>query len=316
MNVKILSLSLTMAIAGLTHSAYAKAFELVTATDSVQLKQTPKKIAVYDLSILDTLNALNIEAQLVPESNYAGSLSKYNANQYIKAGTLFEPNYAKLKQAKPDLILVASRSSKNLDSLKQVAPSLDLTANTNEYIADLQKRSMILAKAFDREALAQQKLQAVLALQSQVKAKTQGKTALMLFAMGDNFMPHAENERFGFVYQLTGFNSVLAAASLNPAARPEAGSPEARALQQQNLEKLKQAVAQQPDYIIVLDRGAVGNGNYTAKDNIAKHPILAQANAVQKQKVIYVNADAWYIIGAGLDNTSVMLNEISQGIQP
>ena len=45
---------------------------------NIQLKKAPKKIAVYDLSALDTLNALGLEAQLVPAASFAGNLSKYS----------------------------------------------------------------------------------------------------------------------------------------------------------------------------------------------------------------------------------------------
>ncbi|WP_425915473.1 hypothetical protein [Acinetobacter sp. TSRC1-2] len=50
----------------------------------------PKKIAVYELSILDPLNALNIQAQIVPKTTFTGSLTLYNQAQFIKAGSLFE----------------------------------------------------------------------------------------------------------------------------------------------------------------------------------------------------------------------------------
>ena len=49
----------------------------------------------------------------------------------------------------------------------------------------------------------------------------------MLFAVGENFMPHAENDRFGFVYELAGFKPVLDPSEQSNAPRPEAGSPEA-----------------------------------------------------------------------------------------
>lgn len=39
----------------------------VPEQNTIELKKTPQTIAVYDLSILDTLNALGIEAKLFPK---------------------------------------------------------------------------------------------------------------------------------------------------------------------------------------------------------------------------------------------------------
>ena len=133
----------------------------------------------------------------------------------------------------------------------------------------------------------------------------------MLFAVGDQYMPHAANDRFGFVYELTGFKSVLPLTEKTDAARPEAGSAEALAAQKKNAENLTAAMQKNPDYLIVLDRGAVHTQNYATKQGIKDHPILGQSEAVKQNKVIFVNADAWYLTGAGLDNTAFMLKEIS-----
>ena len=308
-------LALAIASMGINSALYAKAFKLADTQTSIELKSQPKKIAVYDLSILDTLNALKIKAQLVPETTYFGSLASYQHNQTLKAGTLFEPKLDVLKKAQPDLILIGGRSAKHLETLSQIAPTLNLSPNTTHYIDDLKARTLSLAKAFDREKIATQKLAEVDQLLNTLHAKTQGQSALMLFAAGENFMPHAANDRFGYVHELSGWRSVLPLTDKSVSTpRAEAGSPEALAQAQKNLELLKSAVDQNPDYIIVLDRGAVNTQKYTAQDKIEKHEILSQAEAVKNRKVIYVNADAWYLTGAGLDNTIFMLKELLQKI--
>ena len=295
--------------------AFAAPFSLNTSDASVELPQPPQKIAVYDLSILDTLNALGVEAQIVPQATFAHQLSRYGQAQFVKAGTLFEPDMAKLQQLKPDLILVGSRSSKKAEALQAIAPTLDLTADTQHYMQDLNTRTLELARAFNRVPQAQQQLKKIEKLQQQLQHKTRNKTGLMLFAAGDHYMPHAANERFGFVYELSGLKPVLPAAELSGAPRPEAGSPEALALQKKNQERLQRAIQAQPDYIIVLDRGAVNTGKYATKTGIKTHPVLSTAQAVKHNRVIFVDADAWYLTGAGLANTEFMLKELAQGIR-
>ena len=280
----------------------------------IQLKKAPKTLAVYELSALDTLNALGVDAQIVPKASFSGDLSRYQNEQFIKAGSLFEPDLNVLTAAKPDLIIVGGRSASKAESLKSIAPTLNLSPDTQNYMADLITRSLTLAKAFNKEKIAQEKLAHIANLQAELKTKTQGKSALMLFAVGENFMPHAENDRFGFVYDFAGFQSVLPLSEKSDAPRAEAGSPEALKAAELNIQRLNAAVAQNPDYIIVLDRGAVNTQKYTAQDNILKHPALKNAQALQAKKVIYVNADAWYITGAGLNNTAFMLEELLKAL--
>ncbi|MFX2256677.1 ABC transporter substrate-binding protein [Acinetobacter variabilis] len=280
---------------------------------NIQLKKAPKKIAVYDLSALDTLNALGLEAQLVPAASFAGNLSKYQQGKFTKAGSLFEPDLNVLKTAKPDLIIVGGRSASKAEAVKGIAPTLDLSPDTSQYIADLTERAHVLARAFGKENIATEKLSKIATLQQQLKKQTEGKTALMLFAVGENFMPHAENDRFGFVYELAGFKPVLDPSEQSNAPRPEVDSPEALKAAEKNVQRITTAVEKNPDYIIVLDRGAVNTQKYTAQDNIQKHPALKNAKALAEKKVIYVNADAWYITGAGLDNTAFMLEGLIKG---
>lgn len=280
---------------------------------NIQLKKAPKKIAVYELSALDTLNALGLEAQLVPAASFAGNLSKYQQGKFTKAGSLFEPDLNVLKTAKPDLIIVGGRSASKAEAVKGIAPTLDLSPDTSQYIADLTERAHVLARAFGKENIATEKLSKIATLQQQLKKQTEGKTALMLFAVGENFMPHAENDRFGFVYELAGFKPVLDPSEQSNAPRPEVDSPEALKAAEKNVQRITTAVEKNPDYIIVLDRDAVNTQKYTAQDNIQKHPALKNAKALAEKKVIYVNADAWYITGTGLDNTAFMLEELIKG---
>ncbi|WP_445660243.1 ABC transporter substrate-binding protein [Acinetobacter sp. F16] len=314
MKTKVLFLSAILASAGLNSLAHSAVFNLATEKQNIELKQTPKKIAVYDLSILDTLNALNIQAQIVPKTTFTGSLTEYNQDQFVKAGSLFEPDLAQLKQLKPDLIFVGGRSAKTMQSLQPIAATVDLSPKTDQYMSDLKNRTLTLAKAFKREAIATKKLKDLDQLQLKVKEQTANKSAVMLFAVGNNYMPHAANDRFGFIHELSGFKSVLPLTEKTDTARPEAGSAEALAAQKKSAELLKSAVQHNPDYVIVLDRGAVNTQKYATKEGIKTHPVLGQSQAVKQNRIIFVNADAWYITGAGLDNTAFMLKEISEGM--
>ncbi len=93
-------------------------FVLQQGKELVQLPDSPKKIAVYDLSALDIFNSLGIPVQIVPKSTFSGNLAHFQQEQFIKAGSLFEPDFQILKQEKADLIIVGGRSAKAIDQVK------------------------------------------------------------------------------------------------------------------------------------------------------------------------------------------------------
>src|SRR5690625_7239225 len=74
---------------GLT-AVHANTFELEHNAGTLRLDETPQKIVSFELSHLDTLNALGIDPVGVPQSAYAGTLKKFNQSPVV--GTLFEPD--------------------------------------------------------------------------------------------------------------------------------------------------------------------------------------------------------------------------------
>lgn len=302
--------------AALLFAQTATAQNIVWKEQTIQLQQTPQKLAVYELSALDTLNALGIPASIVPDASFPNHLNAYNGNIATKAGTLFEPDIKVLSAQKPDLIVLGGRSQAKADSVKNIAPVLSLSPNTDDLMPDLKARTQLFADLFGKQAQAAKHLQIIDTKQAKLKAQTKGKTALMLFTNQGNFMPHAKGERFGYVYDFAGFQSVLPVvppkdpnAPATP--RPEAGSPEAAAAKIKADARLQAAVDAKPDYLIVLDRGAVNTNEYTALEELKKNPILKNSKA----KVILVDANAWYLVGPGLANTEFMLDELIKGTQ-
>lgn len=300
------------AVAFMSTQTALAAEEIVWKEQKITLQAEPKKIAVYDLSALDILNKLGVKADLVPKTNYPHDLNGYNQESVTKAGTLFEPDVALLKTQNPELIIVGRRSAKAGAELGDIAPVLDITENlSGDYMADLKARTEVLANIFGKQELAKKEFKRLEEKQAKLKAQTQGKTALILFSNNGNFAPLAEGDRFGFVYGISGLTSVVPKreplpAGATPPQRPEPGTPEAIAAKEKADARLLAAVEQQPDYIFILDRGALNTHNYTAKDEAAKNPILSKATG----KVVVGDIDLWYLISTGLSTTGYLFDEL------
>ncbi len=278
------------------------AFELVHDGGTLTLDQSPSTIASFDLAVLDSLDELGIDVAGVPKSTYAGSLEKYN--QAAKVGTLFEPDYPALEKLSPQLIFAGGRSQKALQELNKIAPSASLNADPRAFMESFRSNNMALAKAFQKEEQAQQAIQAIDEDLKALHAANQGKTGVFLFVINGNVMAHVPGDRFGYAYELAGLKSVLPAKAPDAVAAPRAepGSEAAKAAAAARAQTITAIAQAEPDWLIVLDRGAINGGEKTAANTLAKHPELSQTQAYKQGRVYYADPNGWYVIGGGLGN--------------
>lgn len=293
----------------------ASAFELNHSEGRVQLNQAPAIIATYDLSVLDTLGALNVEVKGVPQSTYQGDLAKFKDTQ--KIGTLFEPNFDVLTELKPDLIFAGGRSARAIPELQKHAPVAVFNANTDAFMQSFNDNNLALAKAFGKEKAAKKQLKRINANIKKIQKQHQGQTGAFLFVINNNVMAHAPGDRFGYAYEITGLTSVLPPAdkSNTPVARPAPGTPEAKAAQAARAKVITQIAKANPEWLIVLDRGAINGAEKAAAKILANHPELNQTQAFKSGRVFYVDPNPWYVISGGLNNFESITQEILRNMR-
>ena len=293
----------------------AAAFELAHGEGRLSLAATPQKVVSFDLGVLDTLGAFGVPVAGVPKSTYEGPLARYQDTTTV--GTLFEPDYAVLGQIKPDLIIASGRSQKAVPELQKLAPTISFKTDPNAFLATFRETNLALGKAFGKEEQAAAALAAIDRNIEALHRANKGKKAVMLFTIKGNVIPHVPGDRFGYAYELTGMESVLPAKDPNApvAPRPEAGSPEAKAAAQERAKAVAAAAAAEPDWLIVLDRGAINNGERTAADTLAKHPELSRTRAFKENRVFYVDPNGWYVIGGGLNNVQAITGRLLKAMK-
>ena len=89
--------------------AHADGVTVQHAMGETQIKKDPKTVATLDISALDTLYAIGVDVQGVPNGIYAPYLHKFDGQEYRKVGSVFEPDYEVLNAMAPDLIIVGGR---------------------------------------------------------------------------------------------------------------------------------------------------------------------------------------------------------------
>src|SRR5699024_3396437 len=114
-----------------------------------------------DFGSLDTLDKLGIEVAGVPQKNIPSYLEKYEGEEYENVGSLKEPDFEKIAEIDPDLIIISGRQSDLYDQLQELAPTVFLGVDTTRYMDSFKEHAEKIGKIFDKEAEVEEELAAI-----------------------------------------------------------------------------------------------------------------------------------------------------------
>ncbi|MEJ2763600.1 ABC transporter substrate-binding protein [Photobacterium sp. MCCC 1A19761] len=290
---------------------YSYAFPLTVehAQGTTVITQLPKRVAVFDLASLDTMDALGVSAAGVPNANafWPDYLKRYSNERYAKVGSLFDPDFDALKTLQPDLIIVSGRSRAAYPALSQLAPTIDLSLGDQQFVPGMQRNISVLGEIFDKQDKAQELNTTLDKALASLKGQAPG-TGLVLFTMKEHIIAHAPGERFGMLYDLTGLTPIVNPAPPSPRAKP--GSEAAKAQQEARKLRLTTALDNNPDWLVVLDRGAATGGEGIGAQTLAGNAQIANSKAWQAKHVYYLNPRDWYLATGGYQSVTKALNEL------
>lgn len=265
----------------------------------------PAKTIVLDLAVLDTMHTLGVDPAGVPSAaKLPPHLSQYADKRYLKAGTMFEPNYEVIHAAAPQVIFVAGRSAPKYDELSKIAPTVDLTVNAKDLVGSVKRNTETLAAIYGKQAEAREKLAALDASITSLKDKAANAgTALIVLTTGGKMSAYGPGSRFGVIHDAFGVKP--AAADLNVSNHGQAISFE--------------FIAQtDPDWLFVIDRDAAIGREGVSAQRMLDNELVRPTKAWKNQRVVYLNGFNWYLLGsAGLtamqQNVDQIAAALSQG---
>ncbi|MGY6269507.1 siderophore ABC transporter substrate-binding protein [Achromobacter denitrificans] len=262
----------------------------------------PAKTIVMDLAVLDTLQALGVEATGVPSvAKLPPQLAQYADERYLKVGTMFEPNYEVIHAAAPQVIFVAGRSAPKYDELARLAPTVDLTVDAKDLVGSVARNTETLAAVYGKQDLAKQKLDALRASISDLKAAAAGSgTALIVLTTGGKMSAYGPGSRFGVIHDAFGVKPATTA--LNVSNHGQAISFE--------------FIAQtDPDWLFVIDRDAAIGREGVSAQRMLDNELVRQTKAWKGKRVVYLNGYNWYLMGsAGLIAMQQNVDEIARAL--
>ena len=254
-----------------------------TVYGPVELTANPSPIAVYDMTLMQDLAALEVAVDGLPENLHLDNLKAANTPESQNIGTLFEPNMEALNQMQPKAILIGSRMAEKYDSLSKMAPTLDLTLDTANIYESSKQRLSDLGKLFNKQDKAQQLQQDIENAIEQAKAASEGKgNGLVILVNGNKISAYGEKSRFGFLHTVFGIPTA------------DSNIVDARHGQPVSFEYLQKT---DPDWLFVLDRtSAIGEEGVGAAE-VLDNPLIHQTKAWKNKHIVYLSPDSYLAFG-------------------
>ncbi|WP_307336769.1 siderophore ABC transporter substrate-binding protein [Caldalkalibacillus uzonensis] len=262
--------------------------------------KNPEKVVVFDFGILDSLDKMGVPVTGVPQANIPPYLAKYEGDEYENVGSLKEPDFEKMSEIDPDLIIISGRQAEAYEELSKLGPTIFLGVDTTNYMASFKENMLTLGKIFDQESFVEEELHNIEAAVKELheQASSSGQTALVILANDGNISAFGPGSRFGFVYDDFGFEAV-----------------------DENIEasthgmnvSFEYIAEQDPDYLFVIDRGAVLGGE-TSAQQMLDNELVANTKAYQQDQIVYLDANYWYLSGGGLVSVAEMIKQVKEAI--
>lgn len=271
------------------------------AQGETKLPDVPQKVITFDLSSLDTLDTLGVKVSGVPTIKLQDYLSKYAGDDYIKVGTLFEPDFEAVNAAEPDLIIVGGRSAAKYAELAKIAPTIDLTADAANFVKSSEDNIRTLANIFGKDKEAEEALTKLNAKKDELKALTaKSGTGLLVLTTGGKISAYGPGSRFGVLYDEFGVKP--AADDIKPGGH---GQPIS----------FEYILEKNPDWLYVIDRDAAIGREGVAAEKFLDNAVVAQTNAWKNKQVIYLDGSAWYLNASGLTSMEKIVDQLIGGLK-
>ncbi len=267
---------------------------------SFTLPETAKKVVVFDMGALDTIDKLGADVEIaVPTSNIPSSLSKYETA--YNAGTLFEPDMEAIFNFEPDVIIIGERQSDYFDKMNEIAPTLFVQLNPATYMDDFKQNTENIAAVLGKTEEAKTHLAAIDAEIQAISAVAQAseEKALVILTNDGKISAYGKGSRFGLIHHVLGVKTVDEAIE----ASTHGQSTSYEYISEKN-----------PDILFVVDRTVIAGGSQKASDTL-NNDLVNATNAAKNSKIVYLNPEAWYLADGGLNNVALMLSEVKAVLQ-
>ncbi|MDV4150039.1 ABC transporter substrate-binding protein [Clostridium sp. AL.422] len=275
----------------------------VVVTDQngeVEVPVNPKNVVVLDYGSLDIMTKLGVEPVALPKGSLPTYLEKYKDEKYVDLGSLKEFDLEKINEVEPDLIIIEGRQSSYIEDLKKIAPVLFLGTANSDIFASAENNAKVLGQVFEKEDGVNAELESITKRLEVIntKVKENNSTALMTMFNEGSLSVYGTGSRYDMVYSKLGFT--VADTAIESSTHG----------QNISFEYLKE---KNPDYLLVLDRGAITGVQESVKQSI-ENELVKTTKAYENGNIVYVDPQAWYVGGSGIMAIDTILSNIEEAL--
>lgn len=281
--------------------------------ETVEAPVNPKKVIVFDFGALKTLEDMKADENVVAlpkgEDNalLPEFLSKYKDSKYANLGSMKEPNFEKIAELNPDLILINARqaNTKTMDELKKAAPKAAVVfsaPDNDRYIDSVKDNTKMLGQIFSKEKEADalvKKLEDKIESAKTMIEKSNKKSLFLLVNEGEMSV-FGPKGRFGFIYENLGGKTA------DSKIKQDTGHG-----QPVNFEYVND---KNPDIIFAMDR-AVAVGGKASSQKTLSNPVLKNVTAIKEKKIIDCDPFLWYLSGGSPTTTIKQIETVEKAFK-
>lgn len=275
------------------------------STKETSIPNNPKSVASFDLGVVDTLDQLQVPVKALPKQTLPKYLEKYKATSYVDVGGLKSPNIEKIKQLKPDLIVISGRQQVQYDEFSKIAPTINLGVDPKEYERSFKNNMIMLGKLFNKLPEISNELAIIDTKAQDIQKDTKkspAKTLVTVHYKG-RLMAADQTSHAGLINGWLGFKGI----DLSEIKNKRNDTPRL-------VLDSKEIASLNPDILFVIDRGeAIGEEKLDT--NKIEDRYIKQTNAYKHNKIIYLTPDLWYLSGNGLQSVSLQMDEVARALK-
>lgn len=280
-------------------AALAESVTITHSSGQTEVPVQPQKAVVLDWSTLDTLVQLGVTVSGIPSSNPPEVLKQYREGEFIRAGSLFEPDLEVLQSTQPDLIILGRRAQGKYDEVSAFGSTIDLTPDPNDLLGSVERNTLLLGEIFGKQERAAELVAQLKSSVTELNQLTREQgNGLLILTTGGRMAAFGTGTRFGLIHDVFGVEQAVD--------QLQAG----RHGQSVSFEFLLEA---DPDWLFVMDRDAAIGREGTAAAQLMDNELVAATSAGSKDQIVYLDPASWYL----LDNSGigVMQNSVDELIK-
>lgn len=284
----------------------AETIKVVHDAGETEVPVKPEKIVALNYAALDILDEMDLEEKVIgtAKDNLPTYLEEYNVDGVTSVGGLKEFSLETINELQPDLIIIEGRQADAYNDLSAIAPTIQLGTEYTDYIGTLERNVTVLGQIFEKENVGNKKLEEVKDRVAAVseKVSADGSNALALMVSDGAMSVYGNGSRFSLIYDNFGFKAADTEIEVSKHG--------------QNI-SYEYLLTKNPNYLFVIDKASATGTSIepTAAMDILDNELVKATDTYKNDKIIYLNGPAWYVGGAGLQATDLMITDIENAIK-